>query len=131
MRVALPWILTVLCVGAWLLYRMSVKEEPSPLVAQSKRAAEVWSAAQRPQPGVVSAPAVLIPSEQCRDFNVFVVGELNEMQQNGLPPPFGTAPLMEVLRSGNCDQDNASVRVLLGWIESAKKMGTTPRNNEP
>lgn len=130
MRVALPWALTVLCVGALLLYYLAVKPEPIPLVAQSKRAAEVWSAAQRAQPGGVSVPAVLIPSEQCRDFNVFVVGELNKIQQTGSPPPFGTAPLMEVLRSGKCDEDNPSVRVLLGWIESAKKMGTTPRNNE-
>ncbi len=130
MRVAIPLVLTVLCAGALLLHRSTSRPAPETLVAESKQAAARWSATQRPSKSQVAAPAVLIPSEQCHEFNAFVVVELNEIQQMGHPPPFGTAPLMEVLRSGDCTRENPSVQVLLGWMEAAKATGTTPRSNE-
>ena len=106
----------------WLDHRVDSQKEET--IRAAERAAKAWSAEQRPVSGSQATPVVM-PSAACRAFNADIVKSMHELYQLGYPPPFSTAPLLEVLRSGNCSRENPSVQVLLTWIAATKMEQTT------
>jgi len=59
-------------------------------------------------------------SETCRALNRRITSQMNSLYLKGTPPPFSTAPLVAVLRSGECGQGNPQVRVLDKWMEASQ-----------
>ena len=110
----------------WVDHRIAFEKEET--IRTAKSAAQEWSANQRPVSASQATPVVM-PSAACRALNSDIVKSMHELYRLGYSPPFSTAPLLEVLRSGNCTTENPSVQVLLTWIAATKKAQATHHNS--
>ena len=113
----------------WLQHRSEVQSNQ--LVLDAKAAARAWSASKQSDETATPALPVVMPSLECRQLNQRIVASMSRLHEEGRSPPFSPSPLLEILRTGDCADDNPSVQVLLGWIAATHQSEPTPRNNEP
>ena len=113
----------------WQSHRTGARSEQ--LVVAAETSARAWSRSQQSQEGNPSAPPVMMPSVECRKLNERIVHTMRTLHDEGHAPPFSPSPLLEILRTGNCSDDNPSVQVLLGWLAATRQPEPTPRSSEP
>ena len=122
--------LMVISVMALWLYNSHSSSRTEAVVLTAKQEAQRWSAQQQSRSSGKRSSPMLMASAECRAFNEQVVKAMHVLYQEGYSPPFGPDPLLEIVRSGKCSEDNPSVQVLLGWIaETKKQSAVTPRSN--
>ena len=125
--VVLPVILGV---GIWQYYS-GVASRTDKVIVTAKDKAQRWSASQQRESNKASSPPLMMATEACREFNARIVGAMRVLYQEGHSPPFSPEPLLEIIRSGDCSEDNPSVQVLLSWISETRiQPGAKRRSSE-
>jgi hypothetical protein len=95
------------------------------VLRESRRAEHRAAVVQQVSNWRPARQAVTLPlrgglSASCAALNRRIVAQMNELHVAGLAPAFSTTPLMEILRTGSCEDDAPAVRVLQGWLEEAR-----------